>query len=145
MDAHRGLVLEVAALTDIGCKRLNNEDCFGYDLASEIYIVCDGMGGTSGGEVASAAAVEQLIKSYGHTMPLAEGAAATVEERLYSGIMDANRRVCQLAQADMQLRGMGTTLVAALGIAGPTFCGRVSATRSRWIIRFLRSSSAMGR
>lgn len=113
MDAHKGLILEVAALTDIGCKRSNNEDCFGYDLASEIYIVCDGMGGTSGGEVASAAAVEQLIKSYGHTMPLAEGAAATVEERLYSGIMDANRRVCQLAQADAELRGMGTTLVAA--------------------------------
>lgn len=112
MDAHKGLVLEVAALTDIGCKRSNNEDCFGYDLASEIYIVCDGMGGTSGGEVASAAAVEQLIKSYSHTMPLSDG-SATVEERLYSGIVDANRRVCQLAQSDVQLRGMGTTLVAA--------------------------------
>jgi protein phosphatase len=46
-------------------------------------------------------------------MPLAEGVVATVEERLYSAIVDANRRVSELAQADEQLRGMGTTLVAA--------------------------------
>ena len=97
MDAHKGLQLEVAALTDVGCKRSNNEDSFGYDLASEIYVVCDGMGGTSGGEVASGAAVEQLIESYGRTMPLSEDAVATVEERLYSAIVDANRRVCELA------------------------------------------------
>lgn len=109
MDAHKGLVLEVAALTDVGCRRSNNEDSFGYDLASEIYVVCDGMGGTSGGEVASAAAVERLIQSFGQSG--SEG--ASVEERLYSGIVDANQRVHEMAQADAQLCGMGTTLVAA--------------------------------
>jgi serine/threonine protein phosphatase PrpC len=113
MDAHKGLELEVAALTDVGLKRSNNEDSFGYDLTSEIYVVCDGMGGTSGGEVASGAAVEQVITSYAGTMPRGEGSVATVEERLYSAIVEANRRVCELAEADAQLRGMGTTMVAA--------------------------------
>ena len=113
MDDHKGLVLEVAAITDVGCERSNNEDHFGYDTTTDIYVVCDGMGGTSGGEIASAAAVEQLIESYGRTMPGAEGGAAAAEERLYSAIVDANRRVCELAQADELLRGMGTTLVAA--------------------------------
>jgi len=109
MDAQKRLGLEVAALSDVGCKRSNNEDSFGYDQASEIYVVCDGMGGTSGGEVASAAAVEQMIRSFRSS----GGDATTVEERLYDAIMDANRRVLELAEADPQLRGMGTTLVTA--------------------------------
>ena len=109
MDAHKGLVLEVAALTDVGCKRSNNEDSFGYDLVSELYVVCDGMGGMSGGEVASAAAVEQVIQSFG----LSAAGEGSVEERLYSAIVEANRRVHEMAQGDAQLRGMGTTLVAA--------------------------------
>lgn len=109
MDAPKEMVLEVAALTDIGCKRSNNEDSFGYDVASAIYVVCDGMGGISGGEVASGAAVERLIEAYSRPGP----AGATVEERLYGAIVEANRWVCELAQADVKLRGMGTTLVAA--------------------------------
>lgn len=107
MNAHTGLALEVAALSDVGCKRSNNEDSFGYDQASEIYVVCDGMGGASGGEVASAAAVAEAIRSFGSV----DG--PTVEERLYAAVTDANRRVLELAQSDPQLQGMGTTLVAA--------------------------------
>ena len=90
MNAHTGLALEVAALSDVGCKRSNNEDSFGYDQASEIYVVCDGMGGTSGGEVASAAAVAEAIQSF--TSSEGDG-GSTVEERLYGAVMDANRRV----------------------------------------------------
>lgn len=109
MDAQKRLGLEVAALSDVGCKRSNNEDSFGYDQASEIYVVCDGMGGSSGGEVASAAAVAEVIRSF---TDQANG-GSSVEERLYDAIMDANRRVLTLAESDPLLRGMGTTMVAA--------------------------------
>lgn len=108
MDAQRGIALEVAAVSDVGCKRTNNEDNFGYDPESGIYVVCDGMGGTSGGEVASAAAVEQVIQSF-----VSSNGAGSVEERVYGAIMDANHRVFSLARSDPQLHGMGTTLVAA--------------------------------
>ncbi|HEU5340116.1 Stp1/IreP family PP2C-type Ser/Thr phosphatase [Edaphobacter sp.] len=109
MDAHKGLALEVAALSDVGCKRSNNEDSFGYDQASEIYVVCDGMGGASGGEIASAAAVAEVIRSFSES----PGDGATAEERLYDAIVNANARVLELAQADARLQGMGTTLVTA--------------------------------
>ena len=45
MEKETALRLDVAALTDIGCKRTNNEDSFGYDLESRLFVVCDGMGG----------------------------------------------------------------------------------------------------
>ena len=44
------LTLNFAAATDIGCKRGNNEDSFGYDAELHIYVVCDGMGGGAAGE-----------------------------------------------------------------------------------------------
>jgi hypothetical protein len=38
------LVVEVAAGTDLGCVRASTKDSCGYDLARQIYVVCDGMG-----------------------------------------------------------------------------------------------------
>ena len=41
-------------LTDTGFKRQNNEDTFAVDIQREYFLVADGMGGTAGGEIASA-------------------------------------------------------------------------------------------
>src|SRR5882672_6050623 len=46
--------------TDVGRKRQSNEDAFLVDDALGLYVVADGMGGHSSGEVASAEAVETL-------------------------------------------------------------------------------------
>jgi len=61
------LALEFAAATDIGCKRTNNEDSYGYDASRHLYVVCDGMGGNAAGEVASGMAVRTLIESFGYS------------------------------------------------------------------------------
>ena len=107
---HNGteLKIDVVALTDVGCQRTNNEDGFGYDLATRIFVVCDGMGGMAAGEIASATAVKELVEHFSGD----EGEAAT-EERLFRAIIHANRQVYQLAQSNEELRGMGTTLVSA--------------------------------
>ena len=55
------LKVAVAAISDIGRARENNEDCFGYDLEAGLFLVCDGMGGSAGGEVASQTAVDQVL------------------------------------------------------------------------------------
>ena len=47
-------------LTDIGRKRLSNEDTFLVDDDLGLYVVADGMGGHNAGEVASGEAVETL-------------------------------------------------------------------------------------
>ena len=46
-------------LSDVGLHRQNNQDSFGYlKIAenAEIFVVCDGMGGANGGNIASVAA-----------------------------------------------------------------------------------------
>ncbi|WP_350448962.1 PP2C family protein-serine/threonine phosphatase [Paracidobacterium acidisoli] len=106
------LEVEVAALSDVGCRRSNNEDSFGYDSAAQIYAVCDGMGGMAAGEVASSTAVSQLLGFFIAQNTSGDG-SAPVEERLYRAIEHANREVRALACNRDELRGMGTTLVAA--------------------------------
>ena len=64
MTVTPGLSLSFAAATDIGCKRGNNEDSFGYDAEQQLYVVCDGMGGSAAGEVASGMAVRALIETF---------------------------------------------------------------------------------
>jgi len=103
--------LEFAAGTDVGCKRSNNEDSFGYDLIRNLYVVCDGMGGAAGGEIASGSAVRALIEFFN-----AEGEARPerpIEERLHEAIATTNQVVRKLATATEQFSGMGTTLVCA--------------------------------
>lgn len=106
------LSLQFAAATDIGCHRSGNEDSFGYDIANQLYVVCDGMGGSAAGEVASGLAVKALIESFASHGESPE-VGTSVEDRLLRGIYDANRVVHQAAISDPELRGMGTTMVLA--------------------------------
>ena len=106
--------LNFAAATDIGCKRGNNEDSFGYDAEQHIYVVCDGMGGGAAGEVASGMAVRALIETFESQAESSEdGSTRPVEERLLNSINEANRTVREAADNDPQLQTMGTTLVCA--------------------------------
>jgi protein phosphatase len=109
MEAEAALKIEIVALTDVGCKRTNNEDCYGYDLASGIFVVCDGMGGMAAGEVASATAVKALVEHFSQST----GSEATTEDRLFRAIVHANQQVYSLALVKEELHGMGTTLVSA--------------------------------
>lgn len=103
------LRIEAFGLSDIGCKRTNNEDCFGYDLETNIFIVCDGMGGMAAGEIASNLAVQETLQRY-KNLCLQE---LSLEEKLQVAITDANHAVWNLAAIHPNFRGMGTTLVAA--------------------------------
>lgn len=133
MQTQMEFKLEFAGLTDVGCKRSNNEDSLGHDLASQIFVVCDGMGGMAAGEVASSTAVHKLLESFG------QNPAATMEEQLYNAIVYANREVCALAQQNDELRGMGTTLVAACLEGRKIVIGNVGDSRAY----FLRSGGCV--
>jgi len=102
------LDVEIAALSDVGCVRKNNEDAFGYDSVRNLFIVCDGVGGTNSGEVASALAVATALDTF--AAPESQG--EPIEVRLNQAIVAANLAV-RVASAEEKNRGMGTTLVAA--------------------------------
>lgn len=56
--------MKVFAKTDIGKARSMNQDSFSVPNSDDIklYVLADGMGGYSGGEIASSLAVESVIK-----------------------------------------------------------------------------------
>ena len=114
--------IQVAAKTDVGCVREGNEDNFGYDTRRGIFVVCDGMGGHSAGEVASKIAVETLL-GYFHegpqkasSLPLTKP-SENVSKRarnLGEAIQLANNAIRAAACRDPEQAGMGSTIACVL-------------------------------
>lgn len=105
--------MQVFGKSDIGLQRTSNQDCFDYDIINENMlwaVVCDGMGGVNGGDIASNLAVktikEILINEY------VEGLSNdNIEDLLKKAIQKANFEIFNMAQNDSTLSGMGTTIV----------------------------------
>ncbi len=116
------LTVEVAAKTDVGCVRQNNEDNFGYDARHGIFVVCDGMGGMAAGEVASKMAVDTVLNYFREAArngqyPVVGNTHEGLSERanaLASAIQLANSAVHGAAQNQAAHAGMGSTIVAVL-------------------------------
>jgi len=128
--------LDFAAATDIGCQRGNNEDSFGYDAERHVYVVCDGMGGSAAGEIASGMAVRALIETFEAQSPDDNAARdfVPVEARLLNAVHAANRFVREAAEANPQLLGMGSTLVCACLDGARVVIGNVGDSRA-YLIR----------
>jgi protein phosphatase len=113
---HDSHTMRIAARSDLGKVRDNNEDCLAYDARLGIVVLADGMGGLRAGEVASATAVEAVMEHLSdHAGRAADDGipddlAATLREALEL----ANRRVYALSDARDEYAGMGTTLVVGV-------------------------------
>jgi len=132
MTQESTISLEFAAITDIGCRRANNEDSFGYDAEQNVYVVCDGMGGNAAGEVASAMAVRALIESFGSTAIIEPDTdePMPVENRLAVAIYEANRLVREASFENPEFDSMGTTLVCACLDSNRIVIGNVGDSRA---------------
>jgi serine/threonine protein phosphatase PrpC len=112
--------LKFAAKTDVGLVRSGNEDFLHLDEASNVYAVCDGMGGHQAGEVASMTAsqtLERVFREFDDDILKAdaleiEASVPTTGELLLKSIRLANRNIYNKALTDPKLNGMGTTIVA---------------------------------
>lgn len=98
-----------AAVTNRGRKRASNEDAFGYSIEHGIYVVCDGMGGAAGGEIASSIAVDEVLRMFSQ-----REAGAPLARVAEEAVGAANREIHTRAQRNPRLNGMGTTLVAVV-------------------------------
>jgi protein phosphatase len=123
-------MFDFAAATDVGCRRTNNEDSFGYDAEEQLFVVCDGMGGSVAGEVASSMAVRSLIETYGASAGNGALEAEPVENRLMNAIFEANRVVREAGTNTPELNSMGTTLVCACLSGDRAIVGNVGDSRA---------------
>lgn len=95
--------------SDIG-GRQENQDNYGFveTKFGALFIVCDGMGGANGGEIASELAVKTTIKEFQNSNELSPSRA------LLNAIQRANKKIWYLSNQNPNLHGMGTTIVALL-------------------------------
>jgi serine/threonine protein phosphatase PrpC len=117
--------------TDVGCVRTGNEDAIRVvrpttadqlERVGVLTVVCDGMGGHEGGEIASQLAIDTIV---GHCSQDATNPTAS----LARSVEQANRVVFEAAQRTEQLRGMGTTCTALLVIGSHAYCAHVGDSR----------------
>jgi protein phosphatase len=128
-------------LSDVGMMRSHNEDCFDIDPQSQMFVVADGMGGHSHGEIASRIAVEAIrdfVRSTADqdkTWPFVYDARLQRHSnRLKAAIRIAHDKVLRAIRQDGSLHGMGTTVVGILvqdGIAAVAHVGDSRAYRLR--------------
>lgn len=125
------LRVEAGVASDPGCVRTINEDALRVirpttpDALAQhgvLAVVCDGMGGHEAGEVASALAMETIVQRFeadDRELPLA----------LVRAIKAANRAIHDAAEANIKLRGMGTTCCALVLRHGSAYCAHVGDSR----------------
>lgn len=101
--------LRAGSATDVGLVRPENQDQL--LVADPLYAVADGMGGHAAGEVASSVAIEALNNAFDRSGPLNP-------DNLIQAALAANRAVWDEAEANPEMRGMGTTLVALALVEG---------------------------
>ncbi|MCC6955034.1 MAG: Stp1/IreP family PP2C-type Ser/Thr phosphatase [Deltaproteobacteria bacterium] len=97
-----------AVVSDVGLKREENQDSYGYAHTDRVsfYIVADGMGGARGGATASAIAVETALR-----YSFSENGIIT-EDSLRDALEYCNQVIFEKSREDPALTGMGTTIVA---------------------------------
>ena len=145
--------VQVAGMSDLGCQRENNEDCYSYwepaddaEFARKgrLAIVADGMGGHEGGQEASRIAVETIERVY------SEQADGEPQMQLLVGFREAHQQIVRFAMEHPEFRGMGTTATAIVLLGNQLFYGHIGDSRlyrvhEKQITRMTRDHSYVGR
>src|SRR5690349_23755769 len=98
-----------AAATDVGLRRPGNEDNHAVWAAADgedhpagtLLVVCDGMGGSNAGEVASGMAVQVVVREF------SQATGTDAAEALAHAVQVANREIWELSKTRADMSGMG--------------------------------------
>ncbi len=123
--------MKVTGDTHIGLVRSSNQDAMRYGTLENggvFAVVCDGMGGANGGNVASNIAVEIIANR------ICEGYASGNPPRspanlLASAMAAANIEIFDRAKTEPQYEGMGTTVVAVIVCGKDAYISHVGDSR----------------
>lgn len=113
--------VKACGLSDVGLTRAHNEDYFEIDPRHKLYVVADGMGGHSHGEVAAQIAVNAIRdfieKTADRDTTWPFGMDTRLERHsnlLKMAVRIAHENVLRAISRDGSLYGMGTTVVGLL-------------------------------
>jgi serine/threonine protein phosphatase PrpC len=121
--------LEMAALTNKGRVRENNEDAVYADVRDRVAIVCDGMGGHAGGHVASELAVQVMSHALQQLKPSDWSDEDAIVESMKQAVFGANDHILSRAKLDPELFDMGTTVVACAFMSEQVITANVGDSR----------------
>ncbi len=139
--------LTMAAASDVGTLRDENEDFYLFSIPKKFFIVCDGMGGHEKGALASKIAgatlrdfifasetlrdivIEKRFLDVSKICQDIEIELPIQALKLISGIRLANRRILSYSRYNPKMKGMGTTVAAAVIQQGRIFIAHVGDSR----------------
>ncbi len=113
-----------AGATDIGRKRKTNQDSICLSPENRFFAVADGMGGHSGGDIASQMSVSLMppfLRAYGDMEP---------RELVSACFQHVNGQIHARSDQQPELKGMGTTLTAVLFQGSQAYVGNVGDSRT---------------
>lgn len=118
--------------TDVGRVREGNEDYMASFQTNigHIFIVCDGMGGHTSGEIASRLAVTRLKDFIENN----SGSSRSTKQLLIEALEDANQAIIDKTVETPEYKGMGTTCVILAIKSGVVYYANVGDSRM-YIIR----------
>jgi serine/threonine protein phosphatase PrpC len=141
---------QIITLTDKGPTRQRNEDaCYpppspsgvkggeNSHSSSPTVIVCDGIGGHDGGNVASNLAIETVKEWIEKLPPNLDSNHLDLVTQLENSVCEANDRISQRNDSEgrSERQRMGTTLVMTKGYSSEVYITHVGDSRAYWITR----------
>lgn len=125
--------MKVWGITDTGLVRKENQDAYAIDSQTAsghtVCVVCDGMGGTAGGKLASRIAVKTYLEEIKNVLQPDMSPEQLREASSFATAL-ANKAIRQEAEKSEDCRNMGTTLVAAVSFSEGVVVSNVGDSRA---------------
>lgn len=124
--------MDIFGKTDIGKLREDNQDNFFYSKLNDYLgfaFVCDGMGGVSGGDVASEIAIEVLCDVFSKQLKMDLDSSQLYElVKMAFGV--ANSEILAYSASNEKFFGMGTTVVGLVFLESLVYVFNVGDSRA---------------
>ena len=109
-------MINVFSKTDIGRVRKVNQDAVKTEVISDNLawsVVCDGMGGQAGGDIASNIAVIMISKFLSDNLSELK-TSDEIKSVIYEAVSSANQAIYLKSEKDKNLKSMGTTVIVCV-------------------------------